>query len=95
MITKRLSGVLLIFAPFFLTGCLSTHHTVDANVSPIHVTLDVNLKVERELDNFFGDLDRQNPLLDDDEADENVDTPEKDTPDSISSSTTSPSSTES
>jgi len=26
-------------------------------IEPIHITLDVNLKVQRELDDFFGDLD--------------------------------------
>jgi hypothetical protein len=47
----------------FLSGCLNTHHTVEASVKPIYVTLDINLKVERELDNFFGDLDQNNELL--------------------------------
>jgi hypothetical protein len=26
-------------------------------VKPIHITIDVNIKVDRALDNFFGDLD--------------------------------------
>ena len=26
-------------------------------VEPIHIIVDVNVKVERELDNFFGDID--------------------------------------
>ena len=37
-----------------LCGC--THHTIDVQpirVEPIHMTVDVNLKVDRELDRFF------------------------------------------
>jgi len=68
MFSKRRIGILFLSGfPIIFSGCLNTHHTVEANVKPIHVTLDVNLKVERELDNFFGDLDRENPLLDEDE----------------------------
>ncbi len=37
-----------------LTGCFS--HTVDVKpveVKPVHISLDVNLKVDKELDNYF------------------------------------------
>ena len=37
-----------------LTGCFS--HTVDVKpveVKPVHITLDVNLKVDKELDSYF------------------------------------------
>ena len=46
-------GLLLIS---LLSGCLTirTEHKVE----PIHVTVDVNLKLQRELDDFFSDLDR-------------------------------------
>jgi hypothetical protein len=41
-------------------GCQSkyqveTVHKVE--VAPMHITIDVNVKVDRALDNFFGDLD--------------------------------------
>jgi hypothetical protein len=26
-------------------------------IKPIHITIDVNVKVDRALDNFFGDID--------------------------------------
>ena len=41
-----------------LVGC-RTRHEIDMTheVKPIHITLDVNLKIERELDDFFADLD--------------------------------------
>ena len=40
-----------------VTGC--THYQVDMTheVKPIHITLDINLKIDRELDNYFGDVD--------------------------------------
>jgi hypothetical protein len=40
------------------TGC--TQHKVEiapVEVKPIHITIDVNVKVDRALDNFFGDID--------------------------------------
>jgi hypothetical protein len=48
-----------VLALFMTAGC-RTRHEVDMTheVKPIHITLDVNLKVERELDDFFGDIDQ-------------------------------------
>jgi hypothetical protein len=39
-------------------GC--TRHKIEVapvEVKPIHITIDINVKVDRELDDFFGDLD--------------------------------------
>jgi hypothetical protein len=41
-------------------GCQTKHqietvHKVE--VAPMHITIDVNVKVDRALDDFFGDLD--------------------------------------
>jgi hypothetical protein len=41
------------------TGC-NTHHAVEVapvEVKPIHITIDVNVRVQKDLDNFFGDID--------------------------------------
>ncbi len=40
-------------------GCNTKHEVKVApvEVKPIHITIDVNVKVDRALDNFFGDLD--------------------------------------
>jgi hypothetical protein len=46
------------FYVFFVAGC--TQHRVEVapvEVKPIHITIDVNVKVDRALDNFFGDID--------------------------------------
>ena len=44
-------------------GCIRTKHDVNMNmkVEPIHITVDVNLKIEKELDDFFGDIDAADP----------------------------------
>lgn len=37
-----------------------TRHEVEVKpveIKPIHITIDVNVKVDRALDDFFGDLD--------------------------------------
>ncbi|GEM_PF-238823 len=49
----------LLCTALFATGC-STSHKVEVapvEVKPIHITIDVNVKVDRELDSFFSDID--------------------------------------
>jgi hypothetical protein len=43
----------------FICGCNTKHEVKVAplEVKPIHITIDVNIKVDKALDNFFGDLD--------------------------------------
>lgn len=55
-ITILAMGVTLLLA----SGC-STSHDVQlapVEIKPIHITIDVNVKVDRALDDFFGDLDK-------------------------------------
>lgn len=51
----------LILAGLLYSGCftIKTEH----EVKPIQITVDVNLKVQRELDNVFGDLDAASQTL--------------------------------
>jgi hypothetical protein len=45
-------------AILIFSGC--TKHEVDikpVEIKPIHITIDINVKVDRALDDFFGDLD--------------------------------------
>ncbi len=37
------------------SGCFSVK--TEHDIKPIHITMDINLKVDRELNNFFGDID--------------------------------------
>ena len=39
------------------SGCISAKTKHEIDVKPIHITMDINLKIDRELDNFFGDID--------------------------------------
>lgn len=53
-------------AILLLPGC--TRHEIEAKhdvqvapieIKPIHITIDLNIKVDRALDDFFGDLDQK------------------------------------
>lgn len=46
--------------PLLLLAACSTHHEVQmapVEVKPIHITIDVNVRVQKDLDNFFSDID--------------------------------------
>ncbi len=43
-------------------GCLHVK-TDPIEVKPIHITVDVNVKVEKALDDFFGDLDKKSATI--------------------------------
>jgi len=48
-----------------LSGCYSshridsTHEIKPVEIKPIHITIDINVKVDKALDDFFGDLDKK------------------------------------
>lgn len=50
--------VLLAGVASFSAGCLNIK-TAAIEVKPIHITVDVNVKVDRALKDFFGDLDKK------------------------------------
>jgi hypothetical protein len=49
---------------FGASGCLRIKSD-PVRVEPIHVTVDINIRVEKELDNFFDDLDSADPTIKD------------------------------
>lgn len=58
----KLFGSGLILAALVLLGATAacTRHEVDVKpveIKPIHITIDVNVKVDRALDDFFSDID--------------------------------------
>ena len=56
---------LILLAPLvllFLGGCLNVK-TEPIEVKPIHITVDVNVRVEKALDDFFGDLDKKSATI--------------------------------
>jgi hypothetical protein len=58
----------LLLATLLLTvlpGC--TQHKVEVapvEIKPIHITIDVNVKVDKALDDFFGDVDDAEQKID-------------------------------
>ena len=60
---KRLLCLVGVLPPFLLvTACINVK-TAPIEVKPIHITVDVNVKVEKALDDFFGDLDKKSSTL--------------------------------
>ena len=47
-----------IFSAVLCTGCW-THHEIktESEIKPVHITIDVNVKVDKALDDYFSDLD--------------------------------------
>ena len=64
MTTKRrwlavlAAGLAALALPLGLTGgCLNVK--TESEIKPIHITMDVNIHVQKDLDNFFGDIDKK------------------------------------
>ena len=55
-----------LFAGLIFTGGCYTEHKVQLEVKPMHITIDVNVKVDKELDDFFGDIDKQDKTMKED-----------------------------
>lgn len=63
----KMRRILCLLIPLIMlcqAGC--TRHEIESRhevqmapieVKPIHITIDINIKVDRALDDFFGDLD--------------------------------------
>ncbi len=59
MTKQRLFLPFAIIVGLTFTGC--TRHQVEVKpveVKPIHITIDVNVKIDEELNDFFGELDK-------------------------------------
>lgn len=57
---KNFAYAILLCSCLVLFGQGCTRHEVDikpVEIKPIHITIDVNVKVDRALDDFFGDID--------------------------------------
>jgi Skp family chaperone for outer membrane proteins len=55
----KLCFITMFLVLFILTGCQSSHQVEikPVEIKPIHITIDVNVKVDRALDDFFDDID--------------------------------------
>ncbi len=58
---KTVIGVILAVLMLASCGTINTNSNINLKpieIKPIHITIDINLKVDKALDNFFGDLDK-------------------------------------
>ncbi len=56
---SKFAAICLCAALFCLSAC-QTRHAVEVapvEVKPIHITIDVNVRVQKALEDFFGDID--------------------------------------
>jgi hypothetical protein len=54
------TGLILPATLIFLISYGCTQHKIEVapvEIKPIHITIDVNIKVDKALDDFFGDVD--------------------------------------
>ena len=56
---KRCGAVVVSFLCLTSAGCRTSHEVEvkPVEIKPIHITIDVNVKVDKALDDFFGDID--------------------------------------
>ncbi|MEO6994172.1 MAG: hypothetical protein ABI273_11110 [Lacunisphaera sp.] len=59
---KRISLFFSVASLSLVSGCLNVK-TAPIEVKPIHITVDVNVKVDRALNDFFGDLDKKSTTI--------------------------------
>ncbi|MEA1968663.1 MAG: YnbE family lipoprotein [Thermodesulfobacteriota bacterium] len=64
---KRVVLIFLFSIFLSFTGCSTSHEiqVAPVEVKPIHITIDVNVRVDRALDNFFDDIDSVEDQLED------------------------------
>ncbi len=58
--------LLALAVMLLLQSACSTRHEVQmapVEVKPIHITIDVNVRVQKDLEDFFGDIDKADQNL--------------------------------
>ncbi|MEA1935106.1 MAG: hypothetical protein U9N60_11915 [Thermodesulfobacteriota bacterium] len=64
---EKITGILLVALLVISFPACSTKHQVEIKpmeVKPIHITIDVNIRVEKALDDYFGDIDELEDEMD-------------------------------
>ncbi len=57
--TRNLLFIALFLNLFIFSGCQTSHQVEikPVEIKPIHITIDVNVRVEKALDDFFNDIE--------------------------------------
>jgi hypothetical protein len=53
---KRIMLFVILGLLFIFSGCIKMKH--DITIQPIHVTMEITVKIDRALNEFFGDIDK-------------------------------------
>lgn len=63
--TRKFCIIPLVLVLMLLGGCRTSHEVEvkPVEIKPIHITIDVNVKVQRALDDYFGEIDAQEEKL--------------------------------
>jgi len=58
--------ILLWILLFPLQACQTSHevNVAPVEIKPIYITIDVNVKIDKDLDDFFGDIDEAGEQMD-------------------------------
>jgi hypothetical protein len=54
----------ILMLPLFLNCTTHKVEVAPVEVKPIHITIDVNVKVDKALDDFFGEIDEAEEKID-------------------------------
>ena len=54
---KKISLFLVCFSLILLQAC--TKHNIELEVKPMYIKIDINIKADEALDNYFSDIDNQ------------------------------------
>jgi len=62
-VVRKIVVVVLFLALF---ACQSKHdiNVEPVEIKPIHITIDVNVRIEKALDDFFSDIDQEEKKID-------------------------------
>jgi hypothetical protein len=60
---KRIMLFVIICLLFIFSGCIKMKH--DITIQPIHVTMEITVKIDRALNEFFGDIDKADAVVKD------------------------------
>jgi len=64
IVRKIVVVVVVLFLALF--ACQSKHdiNVEPVEIKPIHITIDVNVRIEKALDDFFSDIDQEEKKID-------------------------------
>jgi hypothetical protein len=60
---KRIMLFVILCLLFIFSGCIKMKH--DITIQPIHVTMEITVKIDRALNEFFGDIDKADAVVKD------------------------------